>query len=113
MSIPIYSVATPLTTLLNGVTDLDILSSQYINMRFTVSVDKVITIDARYEANLPGLAFDYYSDQEYWRAIMVFNGLSDPLNDVCVGAKIGLPNKSSLDAFFASKSNQSPTTMVI
>jgi len=113
MSIPIYSVATPLTTLLNGLTDIDILSSRYVNMRWMVQVDKVITIDAKYEANLPGLAYDYYADQEYWRAIMAFNGLSDPITDVCVGAQIGLPNKSSLDAFFASSSNNNPTTQVI
>lgn len=113
MSIPLYSQATPIVTLLNGLTDIDPLSSQYTNMRFRVSVDKVLMIDAKYEANLPGLAFDYYGDQEYWRAIMCFNGLSDPLTDVCVGATIGLPNKSSLDAFFAATSNQTPQTQVI
>jgi len=113
MSVPLYSEATPLITLLNGDTDLDILSSQYVNMRFMVSVDKVVTIDSKYEANLPGLAFDYYGDQEYWRAIMHFNGLTDPISEVCVGSLIGMPNKSSLDAFFASRTNQTPTTQVI
>ena len=102
MSIPLYSEVTPVVTLFTGVSDIDFLSSQYANMRFSGAVDKVITIDARYEANLPGLAFDYYADVEYWRAIMWFNGIQDPINDVCVGALIGLPNKSSLDAFFAA-----------
>lgn len=113
MSIPLYSTVTPLTVLLNGVTDIDLLSSQYRNMRYSVQVDKVVTIDAKYEANLPGLAFDYYGDQEYWRAIMCFNGLSDPLNDVCVGAQLGLPNKSSLDAFFAAQAKATTPTLTI
>ena len=113
MSIPSYSDVTPLTTLFSGVTDIDFLSSQYKNMRYSVSVDKVITIDAKYEANLPGLAFDYYADQEYWRAIMCFNGLIDPINDVCVGAQIGMPNKSSLDAFFAATSATINNTQTI
>lgn len=113
MSIPLYSTVTPITTLLNGLTDIDLLSSQYKNMRFSVAVDQVVTIDSKYEANLPGLAFDYYADVEYWRAIMWFNGLVDPLNDVCVGAQIGLPNKSSLDAFFAAVSATQNNTQTI
>lgn len=113
MSIPLYSAVTPLTVLFNGVTDLDILTSQYANMRYSVSVDKVITIDAKYEANLPGLAFDYYADVEYWRAIMWFNGISDPINDVCVGSQLGLPNKSSLDAFFAAAAATANNTLTI
>lgn len=104
MSIPLYSDATPVVTLLNGTQDIDTLNSRYLNMRFKVQLDRVVIIDSKYEANLPGLANDYYGDQEYWRAIMWFNGLIDPLNDVCVGARIGMPNKSSLDAFFASNS---------
>jgi len=113
MSIPLYSDATPLITLFNGDTDIDWLSSQYANMRYSVTVDKVVTIDAKYEANLPGLAFDYYADVEYWRAVMWFNGLSDPINDVCVGAKIGMPNKSSLDAFFAAAIATKNNTLTI
>jgi hypothetical protein len=113
MSVQQYSATTPIATLLNGQTDIDILRSGYCNMRFNVSVDKVVTIDATYEANLPGLAYDYYGDVEYWRSIMWFNGLTDPLNDACVGALIGLPNKASLDAFFAATSNSSKTILVI
>jgi len=113
MSIPDYSTVTPLQTLYNGKTDIDILNSQYNNMRYSATIDKVITIDAKYEANLPGLAFDYYGDQAYWRAILYFNGLNDPLNDICVGAQIGLPNKSSLDAFFAATAATQNATLTI
>lgn len=113
MSIALYSSVTPITTLLNGLTDIDFLSSAYCNMRYNVSVDRVVTIDAKYEANLPGLAFDYYQDVEYWRAIMCFNGLLDPINDVCVGTQIGLPNKASLNAFFAAQAGDTVTTLVI
>ncbi len=97
-----YSEATPTITLLNGGTDIDVCTSQYTNIRFGVSVDSVVTISAQYEANLPGLAYDYYGNQEYWRAILAFNGLVDPINDVQVGVVIGLPSKSSLEAFLAS-----------
>jgi hypothetical protein len=113
MTIPRYMDATPVATLLDGTTDLDTLNSRYVNMRFLVQLDRVITIDSKYEANLPGLANDYYGDQEYWRAIMWFNGMSDPLTDLCVGSQIGMPNKSSLDAFFArtTGSQAQPVTL--
>lgn len=100
-----YSDLTPLTTLLDNRVAVDHLKSSYTNIRFGVTVDTLITIDARYEANLPGLAFDYYGDQIYWRAILAFNGLVDPIQDIQVGVTLGLPSKSSLEAFMTT--NQS------
>lgn len=100
-----YSEVTPTVRLLDRTTDLDIFKSSYANMRFGVLPAQIITIDSKYQANLPGLAYDYYGDQTYWRAILWFNGLSDPINDVMVGTKIGLPDPTSLAAFMA-QSNQ-------
>ena len=59
-------------------------------------------VPSKYEANLPGLAYDYYGDVEMWRVIMEVNGLSDPLNDVVVGAVLAMPTRASVDAFLAS-----------
>lgn len=98
-----YSEVTPTTQLLTKEYDLDIFKSSYVNMRFGVLPAKVITIDSRYQANLPGLAYDFYGDQRYWRAILAFNGLVDPISDVLVGTRIGLPDESSLRAFMAKK----------
>jgi hypothetical protein len=98
-----YSEVTPTTQLLNKEYDLDIFKSSYVNMRFGVLPATVITIDSRYQANLPGLAYDFYGDQRYWRAILSFNGLVDPISDVIVGTRIGLPDESSLRAFMAKK----------
>lgn len=97
-----YSQVTPVTLLLDNSYDLDVFRSSYANIRWGVSPDIVITIDSKYEANLPGLAFDYYGDQSFWRAILAFNGLTDPLTDVCVGSRIGLPSRSSLDQFLTA-----------
>lgn len=109
-----YSQVTPTAALLNGGTDLDLLRSPYTNIRWGVTVDTIITINAKYEANLPGLAFDYYGDQTYWRAILAFNGLVCPIQDVQVGQVIGLPNKSSLEAFMTSNQSsvQQPTLIL-
>jgi hypothetical protein len=109
-----YSQVTPIVTLLDGTTDIDTLRSPYTNIRWGVTVDTVMTVDSKYEANLPGLAFDYYGDVQYWRAILAFNGLVDPINDVQVGVILGLPNKSSLEAFMTSNQSsvQQPTLVL-
>jgi hypothetical protein len=109
-----YSDVTPTTQLLNNRYDLDIHKSGYNNIRWAVVPDAVITIDAKYEANLPGLAHDYYGDQTLWRAILAFNGLQDPLSDIVIGSIIGLPNRSSLDKFLATNNSadlMSPLTL--
>lgn len=96
-----YNEVTPTIRLLDNTLDLDVANSSYVNMRFGVLPAQVITIDAKYQANLPGLAFDFYGDQKYWRAILSFNGLVDPINDIVVGTRIGLPDPASLEAFMA------------
>jgi len=101
-----YYEVTPLVVLLNGKKDIDVCNSPYTNIRYGVTVDKVITIDSKYEANLPGLAYDYYGDQRYWRAILAFNGLVDPINDIQTGVQLGMPNKASLEAFMSSNKEQ-------
>lgn len=106
-----YSEVTPVAQLFDGGYDLDVFNSSYANMRWGVAVDVIVTIDSKYEANLPGLAFDYYGSQEYWRAILAFNGLHDPLADVCVGTTIALPSRSSLDQFMTSKNAQLTKTL--
>lgn len=98
-----YSQATPITTTLDGTRDYDHLTSLYRNLRYTVAPERTIILDARYEFNLPGLAFDYYGSVHYWRAIMWFNAIVDPLKDTRAGTSITLPSKIDIDALMASE----------
>lgn len=108
-----YSQVTPTTQLLNNQFDLDVMSSSYNNIRWAVVPDAIITIDSKYEANLPGLAYDYYGDQSVWRAILSFNGLQDPISDVIVGSVIGLPSRASLDKYMATANTALQTSILI
>jgi hypothetical protein len=106
----LYKDATPTITLEDNTQSLDFLRSAYVDLRYGAILETTVTIDSRYEANLPGLAFDYYGDQELWRAILAFNGLTDPLNDIIVGVQLRMPSQSSIDAYFATNSsNLNPT----
>lgn len=92
-----YSEVTPFTLDVG----FDPFKSAYKNLRFNVRMARFITIDSKYQANLPGLAHDVYGDKNYWRAILYANGLSDPINDVVVGVRLGLPDIDSLKAYLS------------
>ena len=109
----LYSEATPVVLDMDNTEQLDVLNSKYSNIRYGTSAQQYITIDSKYEANLPGLAHDFYGDQELWRVIMSVNGLNDPINDVIVGSVLMLPTRISIDTYLVSKTKQLITTMVI
>lgn len=108
-----YSDVTPVITLMNGAIDLDIQNSEYANVRWGVPVDKLFTVTAPYVANLPGLAYAIYGNQAYWRAILAFNGLQDPISDIQVGVVLGLPNDAGLQAFLTRTKQSSSVTMTV
>lgn len=101
----IYREVTPVEQRLDNSLDFDDQRSSYTNIRFGVIPVQIIVIDSKYQANLPGLAYDFYGDQEYWRAILAFNGLIDPINDITTGRHLGLPDASSLQAFMTAKNS--------
>ena len=108
-----YSDVTPTIQLMDGTFDLDVQNSEYTNVRWGVPVYKIITITSAYVANLPGLAYAVYGNQDYWRAILAFNGLQDPISDVQVGVVIGLPNDAGLQAFLTRTKQSSSVTMTV
>lgn len=108
-----YSEVTPVVQLLDNTYEIDVLRSSYKNIRWSVKLDKFITIDAAYEANLPGLAFSYYGDQELWRAVLAYNGLSDPINDIVTGTVLAMPDRSSLDNLMAATNSNLNTPLVL
>ncbi len=91
----------------------DILKSGYKNMRFVVTPASQIQITAATMCNLPGLAYQLYGDTSLWRALLDFNGLSDPISDVCVGMTLLVPSKASLiDYLSKPQANQNPTLTI-
>jgi hypothetical protein len=64
-------------------------------------------------ANLPGMAYKFYGDTSLWRALMSYNGLSDPLSDIVIGITINVPTKADLQAYLSSQSSNANLTMTI
>jgi len=90
-----------------------VAKSAYKNIRFALPVSRQITIDAKYMANLPGLAYDLYGDTSLWEMILAYNGLQDALNDICVGMVLNVPLKSDVIAYLSQQQNNQTQTMTI
>jgi len=88
---------------------VDIWSAKFINMRFSVTLSRVITVTSGFEANLPALAKKYLDDQNLWWAILHYNGLLDPIHDIRIGAVLRIPDRNSLLSFLENKSTVTKT----
>jgi len=104
-----YSNVTPY---LANVGEFDVFHSLYKDLRYQVQIAKYITVDSKYEANLPGLAFDMYGDVSLWRAILYANGLADPINDIVVGCRLAIPEIGSLMAYLTRPAAQQATVVI-
>ena len=81
---------------------LDIFKAKFREIRSTVREQQRVVIDAAYAGNLPGLAHKYLDNTSLWWAILLYNGLQDPLDDVKVGMTIKIPSRSDLIAVMES-----------
>lgn len=97
----------------NTGTQYSVAKSAFKNIRFALPISRQITIDSKYMANLPGLAYDLYGDTSLWRMIMAYNGLQDAVNDICVGKVLNVPLKSDVIAYLSQQQNNQTQTFTI
>lgn len=83
---------------------LNIFSAKFRDIRFKVASQATVVVDARYEANLKTLSYDQYEgDSGLWWAILMYNGLQDPINDVIPGTVLRIPKRSEVIALLESQ----------
>lgn len=80
----------------------DIFSSPVRSIRRLPS-RKIVTVTAKWEYNLPGLAQEFLGSKGLWWAILMHNGLSDPLRDIQPGVQLTIPDKASLLSLLESR----------
>ncbi len=98
----------------NTGTNQDVFRSAYKNIRFGVETTQQIQLTQEQAANLPGLAYQAYGDTSLFRALLAFNGLSDPISDVAVGLIFSIPTKADLNKYLTKQQNNpSNNTIVI
>lgn len=69
------------------------------NIHLYVSEQARVTVDAEWTANLPGIAKAYLGSEYLWWAVLMYNQIADPLNDVVPGVVLRVPNASQLAVF--------------
>ena len=81
----------------------NIFKSKYKNLRYSLSPASVYKLQADDLANLPGLSFKLFGSTDYWRILLDYNGLYDPLNDLYPGLVLNVPSRSDLLTLLSSK----------
>lgn len=88
--------------------------SKYKNLRYLLKTSITYKVTAADMANLPGISYKVYGTVDLWRAILEYNGLSDPLNDIYAGLLLNLPDKSELlTVLSATQSTNNTRTVTI
>lgn len=105
-----WSAFTPVDSTGNN---YDLFRSAYKNVRFNVQKTTQLQLTSMDVANLPGLSYRLYNDTSLWRALMAYNGLSDPISDISVGIVIDVPTKADLNAYFSKQTNQLQASITI
>lgn len=77
----------------------NVFDAAYNGMKFAVRTSQRIVLDSSMAFNLPGLAYKYLGTESLWWALLMYNGLSDPLNDVKAGTTLNIPDRISLIAY--------------
>lgn len=74
----------------------NVFNSKYKNLRYRLKPSSTYTVTQKDVANLPGISYNVYGTTDFWHVILVFNGLSDPLNDLYPGLVLQIPDKTSI-----------------
>ncbi len=93
--------------------NFDIFRSAYKNIRFSVQPTSVYQLTASDMANLPGLAYRFYGDTSLWRALLSYNGITDPISEVAIGITIQIPAKNDLVGQLSKNQNSTSQSITI
>lgn len=86
--------------------------STYCNIRFAVRTASTFTVTAANMSNLPGIAYITLGSTDYWRVLLDYNGLYDPLTDIYPGLVLKIPDKAALTSILGKTNNSSALTQV-
>lgn len=87
--------------------------SAYKNVRFSLVLERIIVLTESDTANLPGISFKHYGTVDYWRVLLHYNGLCDPIQDVYAGMSFNLPTQPSIVAWLTRQQNNRTVTRTI
>lgn len=87
--------------------------SAYKNLRFSVPLQEIITLTEGQSANLPGLSYEKYGTVDFWRVLLHYNGLVDPIQDVYTGMSFRIPTQAGVIAWLSAQQNNQVVSKII
>ena len=105
-----WSSCTPYNSNVGG---YNVFDSKYKNLRYKISSVKQYKVTSTDMANLPGISYVTYGTVDLWRAILEFNGLTDPLSDIYPGVVLRLPSKTALLSVLSESNSSSNSASIV
>ena len=105
-----YSLYTPID---NTGSSYNAFKSAYKNVSFTLQLMTERPLTDAESANLPGLSFNTYGVVDFWRILLAYNGLQDPIQDVYAGLNFKFPTKASIVSWLTQQQINSSITRLI
>ena len=94
-------------------TQRSIFKSAYKNLRFVLELQEIRTLSDADASNLPGLSYEYYGVTDYWRVLLGYNGLVDPIQDVYAGQRFNIPTKNSITRWLTQQQDNQQRVIMI
>ncbi|SRR5690606_38614916 len=94
-------------------TQRSIFKSAYKNLRFILELQEIKTLSEAQASNLPGLSFEYYGVTDFWRILLSYNGLQDPIQDVYAGQTFNIPTRNSIIRWLTQQQDNEVRTLLI
>lgn len=111
-----WSSATPIYTY-NSKNYYNPFRSNYKNIRYTIPSQGKYTVTAGDTGRIAMISYKVYGDTCFWRALLEYNGLKNPVSDIYPGLVLNLPNKSALVSLLSDtpheKQNSISSTITI
>ena len=87
--------------------------SAYVNIRFGPAVNNQYVVKQHDMCNLPGICYNLYADSSFWRGLISFNGIVDPMQEIYPGLVLNVPSKSDVIAYLSQNKQASNPTLFI
>jgi hypothetical protein len=83
--------------------ELDLLQSHFVQISTSTDKGTKFVVSQEHVANLPGIAYKVYGDHTWWRALMWYNKIVDPFNEIIPGTVLKIPPKLILAEFISER----------
>ena len=105
-----YSQFTPIDSTGSA---FNVFKSAYVNIKYGPPTNTQYPVQLHDMCNLPGICYNLYGDTSFWRGLISFNGIVDPLQEIYPGLILNVPSKSDIIAYLAKNQQANNPTLFI